>query len=409
LGPAIQRGLQDAKERRRRRAAEAALRESEVRLRGILDYSPNAVFMKDTSGRYMLANQCYEKLLGMPAEDICGKTDAHLFPPEYAAVYAHNEAQVLTSGAPMQFEEVFPCMGNVHTRLANRFPLFDASGLTEGVCTICTDITARMKQEEALRKTEQLAAAGRLAASIAHEINNPLEGLMNLVFLVQRQPELADQTREMLTMAEQELNRVSHIARQTLAFYQESSHPTSFDLEETFKSLVDLYGYKIRQREIHLHLSARGSSTVRAVRGELRQAFANLLANAIDASQTRGQIHVRIREVRGAKSGSRPGVRVTVADRGCGIPCENRARIFEAFFTTKSDGTGTGLGLWVTNNILQKHRATLLIRSSIAPGASGTIFSVFIPHEASANAPNSPKGISEEHDIRPTGEDLQVA
>jgi len=213
LGPAIQRGLQDAKERRRRRAAEAALRESEVRLRGILDYSPNAVFMKDTSGRYMLANQCYEKLLGMPAEDICGKTDAHLFPPEYAAVYAHNEAQVLTSGAPMQFEEVFPCMGNVHTRLANRFPLFDASGLTEGVCTICTDITARMKQEEALRKTEQLAAAGRLAASIAHEINNPLEGLMNLVFLVQRQPELADQTREMLTMAEQELNRVSHFFR----------------------------------------------------------------------------------------------------------------------------------------------------------------------------------------------------
>jgi PAS domain S-box-containing protein len=365
--------------------------------------------MKDTSGRYMLANHYYEKLLGVPAADICGKTDAHLFSPEYAAVYAHNEAQVLKSGAPMQFEEVFPFMGNVHTRLANRFPLFDASGGTEGVCTICTDITARMKQEEALRRTEKLAAAGRLAASIAHEINNPLEGLMNLVFLVQRQPELADQTREMLAMTEQELNRVSHIARQTLAFYQEASRPSHFDLEETFKSLVDLYGYKIRQREIHLHLSVRGSSMVRAVRGELRQAFANLLANAIDASQTRGQIHIRIREVRGTGGASRSGVRVTVADKGCGIPRQNRARIFEAFFTTKGDGTGTGLGLWVTKNILEKHRATMLVRSSVAPGASGTTFSVFVPHEADPNAANPPEEDSEETRTRGTGKDLTVA
>ena len=379
LAPAIKRGMHEAEERRRRRAAEAALRESEMRLRGILDHSPNVVFMKDIDGRYIMANHCYENLLGRHESEIRGRTDSELFSPEFATIYAQNEAQVLASGLPMQFEEKVPYADGPHIRLANRFPLFSELGRPEGVCTICTDITERIKQEDALRRSEKLAAAGRLAASIAHEINNPLEGLINLLFLVQRQPELTDQSRAMLTMAEQELNRVSHIARQTLAFYQESSSPTTVDLEETLRSLLDLYHYKIQQREIHLDFRARGLCSVRAVRGEMRQAFANLLANAIDATRAHG--HIRIRVQRAWDHRSQPGVRVTIADRGCGIPPENLSRIFDAFFTTKDDGTGTGLGLWVTTNILKRHHARLRLRSSVRPGASGTVFSVFLPEQ----------------------------
>jgi two-component system sensor histidine kinase UhpB len=128
LAPAIKREMQESEERRRRRAAEAALRESEMRLRGILDHSPNVVFMKDTAGRYVLANHCYENLLGLHQSEIRGKTDAEIFRPECASLYAENEAQVLQSGIPMQFEEMVPVAEGTHTRLANRFPLFDELG-----------------------------------------------------------------------------------------------------------------------------------------------------------------------------------------------------------------------------------------------------------------------------------------
>ncbi len=384
LVPAIEREMQEASERRRRRAAEAALRESEMRLRAILDNSTNAVFMKDLAGRYVLANRCYESLLGLRDAEIRGKTDAQLFPAEYAAVYRENEAKVREAGVPMQFEERIPFADGVHTRLTNRFPLFGETGKAEGLCAICTDITEHKKSEETLRRTEKLAAAGRLAASIAHEINNPLEALVNLVYLVQRQEELGGQTRELLSMVEQELNRVSHIARQSLAFYRETASPTTFDLAETLRNLSALYENKIRQRGIEFTMEAAASCSVTAAQGEMRQVFSNLLANAIDATPAQGRIRVRVQAGRDWPGDEREGVRVTVADSGCGIPAENLTRIFDAFFTTKDDGTGTGLGLWVTQKILQKHHATIRIRSSVAPRVSGTVISVFIP-----NAPNA--------------------
>ncbi|MGC2617772.1 MAG: ATP-binding protein [Acidobacteriaceae bacterium] len=379
LVPAIEREMQEAEERRRRRAAEAALHESEMRLRGILDNSPSAVFMKDMSGRYVLANRSYEELLGLSDEEIRGKTDMDLYPREYAAVYEENEAKVREATVPMQFEELVPFGKEVRTRLANRFPLFDESGRPEGLCAICADITERKKSEETLRRTEKLAAAGRLAASIAHEINNPLEALVNLVFLVQKQPELHVTTRSLLSMVDQELNRVSHIARQTLAFYRESSSATNVDLAETVNNLGGLYGNKIRQRDIHLNIAAQGDCTVTASHGEMRQVLSNLLANAIDATPPHGRIEVRVQGGRDWSRGGVEGVRVTVADSGCGISKENLARIFDAFFTTKDDGTGTGLGLWVTQKILQKHNATIRVRSSVAAGRSGTVMRMFVP------------------------------
>lgn len=379
LVPAIEREIQEACERRRRRGAEAALRESEMRLRGILDNSPNAVFMKDTAGRYVLVNRCYEQLLGLSDAEIRGKTDAHFFPAACADLYSANEAKVREAGVPMQFEEEVPFRDGVRTRLANRFPLYDESGRQEGICAICTDITERKNAEGALRRTEKLAAAGRLAASIAHEINNPLEALTNLVFLVRQQPELADQTLSLLHLAEQELDRVSHIARQTLAFYRESTSPTTIDVPDTLRSLISLYQTRIQQREIQLDFASAGPCSVQAVHGEMRQVFSNLLANAIDATRPHGRICIRVLAAHDWSRQGRSGVRVTIADNGCGISRENMPRIFEAFFTTKGDATGTGLGLWVTRGILQKHNATIRIRSSVQPRASGTVIHVFIP------------------------------
>ena len=379
LVPAIEREMQEAEERRRRREAEAALRESEMRLRGILDNSPNAVFMKDNDGRYVLVNHCYAELLGLPEGEIRGKTDAELFSCDYASTYQENEAQVRRARGPLQFEEQVPFHNGVHTRLANRFPLFDPSGKEEGVCTVCTDITERKQSEEMLRRTEKLAAAGRLAAAIAHEINNPLEALMNLIYLVQQQSELGDHTRTLLLTAEQELNRVSHIARQTLAFYRETSSPTDLDLAETVKGLIALYSNKVQQRAIKIDFASDGRCPVQAIRGEMSQVFSNLLSNAIDATRHGGRIRIRVRTSRDWSRPAVAGVKVTIADTGCGIPRENLARIFDPFFTTKDDGTGTGLGLWVVQNILLKHDTCIRIRSTVGPRKSGTTMTVFVP------------------------------
>jgi PAS domain S-box-containing protein len=357
-----------------------------MRLRGILDNSSNAMFVKDMSGCYVLVNRCYESTLGLADDEIRGKTDDNLFPPEYSNVYKENEARVQAAGVPMQFEEQFLLQGQVHTRLANRFLLHDELERPKGICAICTDITERKSTEEALRRSEKLAAAGRLAASIAHEINNPLEALMNLVYLLQKQTELREQSRALLATAEQELNRVSHITRQTLAFYRESTVPTQLDLAGMIKSLIELYRNRIRHRELEIDFTSVGDCTVRSIEGEMRQAFSNLLANAIDASRNHGTVRVRLTSMRAMPGVTRPaGVRVTIADNGCGIPRENLRRIFEAFFTTKSDGTGTGLGLWVTKSILEKHKANLAIRSSATPGASGTVISVFVPEDSGAS------------------------
>ncbi len=238
--------------------------------------------------------------------------------------------------------------------------------------------------EEALRRSEKIAAAGRLAAAIAHEINNPLEALTNLLYIAREQPELAPPTRELLATADHELQRVCHIARQTLAFYRESNRPSHFDLAEMARGLIHLYDYKLQQRGVRVIADCETPCIVQAVLGEIRQVFSNLLANAIDASSSGCLIRIRIRNRRDW-SRQIAGTRIVIADQGCGISQENLFRIFEAFFTTKQDGTGTGLGLWVTRNILNKHEASIRLRSTVGPRRSGTVVSVFLPAKAAAS------------------------
>jgi signal transduction histidine kinase len=231
--------------------------------------------------------------------------------------------------------------------------------------------------EEALRRSEKLAVTGRMAASIAHEINNPLESVINLLFLIQRTNNL-DEIQEYRRLAEQELRRVTEITTQTLKFYREPMDHASTDIPEVIESVLALYNPKVVSRNVQVEKELEDGTSMAAGTGELRQVIANLIGNALDAMRAGGRLRIRARHAREHVEGERKGIRISVADTGTGIPVEIRDKIFEPFVTTKGD-TGTGLGLWVTSEIVQKHRGTIHLRSSVEPRCSGTVFCVFLP------------------------------
>lgn len=232
--------------------------------------------------------------------------------------------------------------------------------------------------EEALRKSEKLAVAGRLAASIAHEINNPLESVTNLLYLMRSSPN-DGKIEEYGKLAEQELARVTEIAKQTLQFYREPAPHAPTHVADVLESVLQLYGPRMAARNISMHKDLRRGAPVTAGAGELRQLFANLIGNALDAMRSGGMLRVRTRPAREHAAERRMGVRISVADTGSGIPPQLRSRVFEPFVTTKGD-TGTGLGLWVTSEIVQKYAGRIRLRSSVRPQSSGTVFHVFLPY-----------------------------
>jgi signal transduction histidine kinase len=265
----------------------------------------------------------------------------------------------------------------------SRFPaivsvtaLRDAQEAIIGYLLIGTDNTARKLAEEALIRSEKLASVGRLAATITHEINNPLSSALNALFLVRTDPALPQSVKSHLTIAEQELGRVAHITKQTLGFFREVGNPTAVDLAEVLDSVLDIYGPRLRDKEITVLRSYRSKTGIRAVDGEMRQVASNILANSFDALSQGGKLHMRLfgpQAIRGA----RRMVRMTIADDGAGIAAENLKRIFEPFFTTKQS-IGTGLGLWVTSELVKKHGGRMRLRSRLG---KGTVVTIWLPME----------------------------
>jgi signal transduction histidine kinase len=229
-----------------------------------------------------------------------------------------------------------------------------------------------------LIQTEKLAAAGRLAATVAHEINNPLESVVNLLYLTQLDESLSPTARQYLTAADRELERVSLIARQTLGFYRGTTRREEVDLSELLDSIVAVYSRKLSDKSIVVEKRYRPGCMGSVFAGEVRQLLANLVANAADAMPNSGRLVLKIRKSRAWKDSGPPGLRVTVADTGCGIAATELHRIFEPFYSTKKD-VGTGLGLWVSNNIVQRHGGSIRVRSRRTPGRSGSVFSIFFP------------------------------
>lgn len=241
------------------------------------------------------------------------------------------------------------------------------------------------RAQEALRRSEKLAVTGRLAASIAHEINNPLEAVTNLLYLIRSSPD-ANQGRKYLEQADQELARVAEITRQTLRFYREPNHPVDTEVGGVLRSVLVLYNSRLLAANVAVQVEAADrSAMVLASPGELRQVIANIVGNAIDAMRRGGRLRIRVSVEKAGEDTQR--VRLTIGDTGSGIPASLLPAIFEPFVTTKGE-TGTGLGLWVTGEIIRRNGWNIQVRSRCGPRQSGTVFSITMPvrREAVENA-----------------------
>ncbi len=261
--------------------------------------------------------------------------------------------------------------------------MLDESGKIRQLRGLIVDVTDRRQAEAALRSSERLAATGRLAASIAHEINNPMAAVTNLIYLIQNAPELDGSVRQYARLAQDELSRMARITRQMLGFYRESAKPAPVQISELLDNVFELYGRRIRNSGAGIEKQYEPVPAVPIYPGEMRQVFSNLLLNALDAVGEGGRVRVHVYAARSFRDPRHSGVRIVIADNGPGIRPEFSRRIFEPFFTTKGQ-KGTGLGLWVSQGIIQKHHGSIRVHSSCQPGRHGTCFSIFLPAAATA-------------------------
>ncbi len=253
-------------------------------------------------------------------------------------------------------------------------------------CQMRDYLVERQKAEEALRKSEKLAVTGRLAASISHEINNPLASVTNLLYLISRSSSL-EESRQYSEIAARELARVSEIVTQTLRFYRESSKPRAVVVTQIVNSALVLYQARLTAASIVVEREFDDCRPIVAVGGELRQLILNLIANAVDAIGIGGKLKIRVADAHQYQNGRRAGIRLTIADSGSGIEAEVRKTLFEPFVTTKPD-TGTGLGLWVSSEIVRKHNGTIQVKSRAKGPYRGTVFSIFLPSSSIGHTTN---------------------
>ena len=242
-----------------------------------------------------------------------------------------------------------------------------------GAVVTFRDITQARQAEEALRRSEKLAAVGQLASSIAHEINNPLEAVTNLLYLV-RTADNMDDVRTFAALAESELARVADITMQTLRFHRQQSSAAAVQLGDTIPAVLRLYGGRFSARKVALKTRLRPTPEAMLLDGDIRQVLNNLIRNAYDAMPDGGPLHVRLRPGSCLKTWIR-GVRITIADTGIGFLPKMRKTLFEPFHTSK-EVTGTGLGLWISKGIVDKHKGRMHMRSKMG---RGTVFSLWLP------------------------------
>jgi len=363
----------DAEGREYRREQEAVFH-----LAAIVESSDDAIISKDLNGIIKSWNKSAEHILGYKADEIIGRPVLVLIPPELQA----EETEILRrlrAGARIdhfQTVRLTKSGERIHVSLTVS-PVKDQHGRIIGAAKILRDVTQQKKLEAALHTTERLASVGRLAATVAHEINNPLEAVLNCIYLAKAQPDISEETRGLLNTADMELGRVAHIAQQTLGFYRDHSQPTPINLSQLIRDVLGIYNGKMRYKQILFAEQVQQEAAVVGLQGELKQVVSNLLANAIDACDFGGRITIRCRACKANVSGT-PGVRITIADTGSGIALADSERLFEPFFTTKK-AVGTGLGLWITKDLLEKRGGNIRFRSSTQPDRSGTVMSIFLP------------------------------
>lgn len=348
------------------------------RLAAIVESANDAIISKDLNGIVTSWNRAAERTFGYRAEEMIGRSITLIIPPELQ----DDEPRILATIARGERIDHFETVrlakngGRIDVSLTVS-PLKDESGRIVGATKIARDITQHKKTESALRMSERLASVGRLAATIAHEINNPLEGVTNLVYLAKHRAVGRD-VRDFLGQAEEELSRISQLTKQTLGFYRDTKAPAPIRIGPMLDPIMAVFSARARNKAVDIRKEIKGDPEICAVAGEIRQLVANLLSNSIDAVTKGGWIRIRLSAANEWSENRRAGVRLSVADSGSGIPRSVRSELFEPFFTTKKE-VGTGLGLWMSKDIVERHHGSIRVKSSTAPGNSWTLFSVFLP------------------------------
>ena len=379
-----------------RTQAEAALLKAGALQRAIFNSANFSSIATDASGVIQICNVGAERMLGYTAAEVVNKVTpadisdekeliarAAALSLEFGTTIAPG-FEALVFKASRGIEDIYELTycrkdGSELPAVVSVTALRDAQDAIIGYLLIGTDNTARKKAEEALLRSEMLASAGRMSASIAHEINNPLEAIMNTLYIVRTDPALPNHVREYLDIADGELMRIAHITRQTLGFYREFSAATANSGCALMDSVINLLQAKIRSNQAVVTQQCHDSLQIMGIAGELRQVLANLLANSLDAIGRQGRIVLRASASLDPVNGKRR-IRITVADYGHGISPVTAKHIFDPFFTTKGT-VGTGLGLWVCKQLIEKNGGCIQVRSNTDGPRRGTTFSITLPGE----------------------------
>jgi PAS domain S-box-containing protein len=350
--------------------------ESQFRLAAIVDSADDAIVSKDLSGIVTSWNEGAQRMFGYTAEEMVGQPILRLIPEELQ--YEEQEIlRKLRAGERIDHYETTRRKKNgeridVSVTIS---PIRNGAGHVTGASKIARDISDRKKLERLLIQSEKLAATGRMAATIAHEINNPLESVVNLIFLARQNSATSSKAHQYLLTAEEELERVSHIARQTLGYYKDTGSPTEVSLHTLIENVLGVYNSKLTALGISADLTFNDLQRIVVSKGEMLQVFSNIIANALDATPQGGSLKISTRKLMGSMG---DGIQVVIRDSGTGIRQEHLERIFEPFFTTKGN-LGTGIGLWVARQLIERRGGQISVASSTEPGKSGTTITIFVP------------------------------
>ncbi len=358
------------------------LHRSDERFRRLIEHSTVGMIIGDFDGGISYANPAILKLLGYTTEEVAagGLRWSDLTPAEFAFADEKARAELRATGTATSYEKSLRAKdGRLLPFLvgATIIPSARSGDESTEIAVFATDLSTQKQAESALIQSEKLAAVGRLAASISHEINNPLEAITNLLYLARRSNDIPAEVASFLDAADQELQRVTQISIQTLRFHRQSTKPRLITLEELLGPTLALYHGRISNSDIRLELQHRGAGPIVCYEGDIRQVLNNLIGNAIDSMRSGGRLIVRTTRARVRRRGI-PAIRITIADTGHGIPPAVMRRMYEPFYTTKGMN-GTGLGLWISRGIIEKHRGQIQARSRLGNGCGGTVFSLLLP------------------------------